>query len=360
MISNQVVANPKRTTIMDDVTLPTASESATTINKEDERLYAQMDEDYEEDITFEKDFTEPELEEEVVFDKPQSKPRSRGNLGQNDDTVSVDSLKRYSNRGVTDDLKGTMPRDAIRNIEGSFFEIEKGAESKENLQSDLEDGTVISDVTDFTLRYMEMAGKGKRRAAPKAPEEDESCVSDMSGFVSMSGQNCKRHSMRTKEEGDAAGPDGTLQWELDPSAKLRPERSAPNSKGTSVGFLSVQVREYERILEFNPAVTSGAAIGIGWRYQEEFTIPIDDWEQQKDEVGVRTGRELIIPRSIRENMLKHNGYSQKEIANSTRIILKIKNQRKTTIHNLNAQPMEEALEGTKKRIKGILGFRKKK
>ena len=59
MISNQVVANPKRTTIMDDVTLPTASESATTINKEDERLYAQMDEDYEEAITFEKDFTEP-------------------------------------------------------------------------------------------------------------------------------------------------------------------------------------------------------------------------------------------------------------------------------------------------------------
>jgi hypothetical protein len=123
----------------------------------------------------------------------------------------------------------------------------------------------------------------------------------------------------------------------------------------SVSFADVQVRYYERILDINPAVTSGAAIGIGWRYKRGGTLPIEEWELRKSS-DVRRANDLLIPRHVRETILQNAGYTQKDIAEAVRIILKAKNKRKQTIQNLGAEGIEEAVESASRRVKSIISL----
>jgi hypothetical protein len=46
----------------------------------------------------------------------------------------------------------------------------------------------------------------------------------------------------------------------------------------AVSFGKVQVREYERVICYNPACSAGAAIGIGWNYVSHQTIELDERE----------------------------------------------------------------------------------
>jgi hypothetical protein len=121
------------------------------------------------------------------------------------------------------------------------------------------------------------------------------------------------------------------------------------------------VRYYERILEINPAVTSGPAIGIGWKFKRGGSIHVDDWELQRGG-NLRRSTELIIPRPARESMLKNAGYNPKQIAEAVRIIRKAKDRRKITVQNLGAgtEAMEETVEAASRRIKGLLSFGRKK
>jgi hypothetical protein len=132
--------------------------------------------------------------------------------------------------------------------------------------------------------------------------------------------------------------------------------SIHRTKKIGVSFDTVQVRYYERILDINPSVTSGVAIGIGWRYKKGGTLTVDDWELHRG--GVRSTNDLVLSRHVREGMLKDLGYQQKDIADATRMILKAKNLRKVTVQNLGIQGMEEAAESATRRVKGILSFGK--
>eukprot|EP00538_Stauroneis_constricta_P004431 CAMPEP_0119545644 /NCGR_PEP_ID=MMETSP1352-20130426/338_1 /TAXON_ID=265584 /ORGANISM="Stauroneis constricta, Strain CCMP1120" /LENGTH=779 /DNA_ID=CAMNT_0007590221 /DNA_START=735 /DNA_END=3074 /DNA_ORIENTATION=- len=143
--------------------------------------------------------------------------------------------------------------------------------------------------------------------------------------------------------------------------------------GRLVSFDSVEIRYYERIMSDNPAVTNGVGIGIGWNYyMDDFgTITVNDYELRKSQnkappvaalpgASRRPNIELLVPRQEREFMLRDLGYTQKEIAEMTRQVLKIKNNRKQTINNLNAAAMEEAVEKAKKKVKRLLSFGAKK
>eukprot|EP00536_Pseudo-nitzschia_multiseries_P003979 jgi/Psemu1/186900/e_gw1.63.36.1 len=130
------------------------------------------------------------------------------------------------------------------------------------------------------------------------------------------------------------------------------------SKKRSVSFCEVQVRNYERILEVNPSVTSGPALGIGWNYypEEDETFSLENFEGTREHARRHSMEDLALPRYERENILRSLGYSQKEIAGSVRTILRLKNQRKQTIHNLNVSYMEEFMESATRKMKRVLLF----
>ena len=140
-----------------------------------------------------------------------------------------------------------------------------------------------------------------------------------------------------------------------PECQLRSRFSRFSSDtGTSkhhVSFDNVQVRHYERILEENPSTSSGPSIGIGWRYIQDSPKRIDHMEGSK-----KGAKELVIPRRIREGLLRELGYSDHEIAQSVRRVLKAKNQRLQTYNNLHVQTIEYLVEKSRRKVGKLLRF----
>ena len=141
-------------------------------------------------------------------------------------------------------------------------------------------------------------------------------------------------------------------------SSARDEKLARSKKKSSVSFCNVQVRNYERSLEVNPSVTSGPAIGIGWKYipDDDEIFSVEVFEESREYSRCGSINQLALPRDKREDLLRSWGYSQKEIAWSVRTILRSKNQRKQTVQNLNASAMEEFMETFKRKMKYVFMY----
>jgi hypothetical protein len=135
-------------------------------------------------------------------------------------------------------------------------------------------------------------------------------------------------------------------------------RNNNNKKKRSVSFCEVHVRNYDRVLTVNPSVTSGPAVGLGWNYDvdEDQHFSIQNFEDSRELVRRGSMKELALPRSYREELVRSLGYTQREIASSTRQIIRLKNQRKQTIQNLHASSMEEFIENATRKVKRVFSF----
>ncbi len=132
------------------------------------------------------------------------------------------------------------------------------------------------------------------------------------------------------------------------------EKSPKSKSGRSVSFCEVQIREYERILEFNPSVTSGPAVGIGWNYSPESQVfTIEKFEESREFDRYHSSKEFALSRDERERLLRKWGFTQREIATSVRSILRTKNQRKQTVQNLHTANYEEFVEKAKRKVKHV-------
>ena len=69
---------------------------------------------------------------------------------------------------------------------------------------------------------------------------------------------------------------------------------------------------------------------------------------------------MVLPRKVRQDMLRREwDVQQREIAEAVRRNVKIKNQRKSTVNNLDkATKMEEAMESASRKLKRIVLFQK--
>jgi len=116
-----------------------------------------------------------------------------------------------------------------------------------------------------------------------------------------------------------------------------------------VRFREVEVREYNRVIGDNPSVTTGPAISLGWSYNVADRMTINEYERTRK----ITGQVRPIRRIDREEMLRDLGFSRSEIADAVRGIIRTKNQRRQTYHNLKVARMEEAVESAVKTVKRV-------
>ena len=74
----------------------------------------------------------------------------------------------------------------------------------------------------------------------------------------------------------------------------------------------------------------------------------------------RSHFEMVLPRKVRQDMLKREwDVTQREIAESVRRNIKVKNQRKSTVNNLGkATKMEEFMESAGRKVRRFLTFQK--
>jgi len=128
----------------------------------------------------------------------------------------------------------------------------------------------------------------------------------------------------------------------------------PSSRPSKVVFSTVEVRQYERVLGDNPAVSSGPPLAIGWNFYEERTIclPVDEFEYYHSDH--RDDSDMVLSRYERESTLLDLGYTQKEIANIIRINYRLKKNRRQTVNNLPVMAVEEMVEKAKRSVSRII------
>ena len=95
---------------------------------------------------------------------------------------------------------------------------------------------------------------------------------------------------------------------------------------------------------------------ISWEYDPNSKIlSIDEYE--KNRPARRSHIEMVLPRSVRTSMLRKEwDCTQRQIAEAVRNNIRIKNQRRATVNNLDkADKMEEMMENAgKKLMRGLL------
>jgi hypothetical protein len=96
---------------------------------------------------------------------------------------------------------------------------------------------------------------------------------------------------------------------------------------------------------------------ISWDYYPQVkTVPLDDYENYRP--SRRSSYEMILSRELRDSMLRKEwDVSRAEIAAAIRDTIKIKNQRRQTVQNLNKDKVEELFEGASKKIFRSLMFK---
>ena len=128
------------------------------------------------------------------------------------------------------------------------------------------------------------------------------------------------------------------------------DRTSPNK----ISFTDIEIRYYEQILSDNPSVRSGPPIGIGWRYRTTHKpLAVDTWEERRQN-DRRYLAGLMISRHERTSRLLDLGYSRKDLANSIREVMRVKNSRTKTFQNMGFEHFEEILERITKTFMNVL------
>ena len=101
-------------------------------------------------------------------------------------------------------------------------------------------------------------------------------------------------------------------------------------KKKRVAFGAIEVREHEVTLGDNPSCSHGPPVGMKWEHKSEFRMSVDEYEEGRD--GQRRGhRELVMPRRVREKMLREDGVSRGEMNTmvSENMVIKESNRNST-------------------------------
>lgn len=285
---------------------------------------------------------------------------SHSSQAASDAGLSVREIEEFVAANMPKHVRDQIPKEAWQKIFGRSLS-QRTAESKidyemietENsaCEGDCDDIlTSVSDITDPTA-LLEAKNGFQFPGAPGNRRETRWESDDLPPELMPTGLSSESPS----EAEDSAVPrtkSSRVDFAGEVKSMIRGELC--NKDSLKVTFDNVQVRFYERILDINPAVTNGPAIGIGWRYKRGGNLPVDVFEGRKGETT--RSNELLLPRHVREAILKDIGYSQQDIAGAVRLIRKAKHRRKQTVQNLGAESMEEAIESVRRRVRIVLSM----
>jgi hypothetical protein len=305
--------------------------------------------------------------------------------------LSVDEIREHVMASIPKEIRDKIPEEMWKQIfgqegigNGSHSDSHSGTSARNGMPNDVgsiddDDISACSDITGFPDAFpAEPVPFSKRQEAAMAGTE----ISDLTQSATITYDACDidptlaPHAPGDEDPFDEEEDSPFSSKPRSPAAKRnkydksenlkaslgcskRPAASsAPTGKRRSIKFSKVEVRYYERIISDNPSVHSGPAIGIGWRFAKGGHVDIDEWELRKG--SARKSCDLVLARHERERILKEAGCTPKEISAMIRAALKVQKQRMTTVNNLSAAGMEEAVEAAKKKMAGMLKFGREK
>jgi hypothetical protein len=135
-------------------------------------------------------------------------------------------------------------------------------------------------------------------------------------------------------------------------ADLSPRSSF--SSQSSVHFGTINIREYDRRLSDNPAVTEGPPIGLGWGYsRQETEVKVDDYENLHPQRRVK--EEFLMPARVREEMLICEwGHTMRDVRQASAESKEIRVHREKTLRTSKvSEKLTEALEASKRKFRRL-------
>jgi len=101
-----------------------------------------------------------------------------------------------------------------------------------------------------------------------------------------------------------------------------------NLIGKGVRFGACEIRGYPVTLGDNPGGNWGPPLTLSWDHYGTFTMLLEEFESQHP--PRRTGSQMNLPRSVREDMLRNAGFSRGEIQAGSKEVNKSRGQRRRT------------------------------
>lgn len=122
--------------------------------------------------------------------------------------------------------------------------------------------------------------------------------------------------------------DDTVTSTLDTAATSRSCSSLDECSSRSIRFEKLEVRDYPLALGDNPSVTNGPPLTIEWEHAGEYVISVEDYENNRP--PRRHKRNMVVPKRVRQDWLRDEGYSRGEMNEAEKQALKAKKDRMAT------------------------------
>lgn len=127
-----------------------------------------------------------------------------------------------------------------------------------------------------------------------------------------------------------------------------------------VSFAQVTVNSHSIVLGDNPSVSAGPPISISWEPFESESFAVEEYEELKP--CPRAQAQLHIPKSLREDWLRAEGYARSELFDVMREIQKVRRRRQLSVkHHFLAlgnhnpyDPSAKSALAMKKAVKKVL------
>jgi len=147
-------------------------------------------------------------------------------------------------------------------------------------------------------------------------------------------------------------------------AKRSSCKSAPTIEESDidfqVSFQNVDIREYDVTVGDNPSCTFGVPISIGWKFNAQRSVSLDEYETVRPSGERRTQKQMLLPSKERESILREAGIARSSMAKAIRESNRTKSKRAQTVNNMGStHRFEQGIESGMRKFKRAI-FRRKK
>ncbi|GKZ00102.1 hypothetical protein MPSEU_000963600 [Mayamaea pseudoterrestris] len=134
---------------------------------------------------------------------------------------------------------------------------------------------------------------------------------------------------------------------------------ALSTEPASVKFNLVTIHEFPMVLGDNPGCFTGPPLSIDWNEQQTMELPVEEYESTRP--PRRLYAEMVMPSSMRQQILRRAGYGRNEIVDLTKPVNITRRNRQRSKEVQNLDRLHELAERLLRATKHVatLGYRKR-
>lgn len=138
-----------------------------------------------------------------------------------------------------------------------------------------------------------------------------------------------------------------------------PNSQTPSISNTPrVSFSRILLHEHPVVFGDNPSSYFGPPLTLDWEAQAVYEMSVEEYEEER--LSRRNKLALLLPSSVRTEMLRESGYTISEMNRLLKPVNQARQRRRATVEGLRAARLHEFLEMIGRGIRNIVTLRRRK